>query len=267
MVAQKPRYTFHMHRLFPATLFVLLGAPFFAGAAEFPSRALFLSHTPVTEGETVLIHAVVANDAADAFEGEVRYRTGETSLGVVPVTLDSGEARTVSLSWTPEAGSYTVVAELRSPDETVVASEQARFSIEEKPSAPKPDDQDEKTKTEVESSQNIQQAIAGVSAPVAEHSAPVFAFVDSARERGAQFLDGQIEQTKERLAERAVLGAATGTEESGGSDAFWKILQTIYLYTLTILRQVLSTAIYFYPLLALGFLYFLWRLYRRISTR
>lgn len=267
MVARKSGYTLgRMHRHLSIAA-LLLAAPSIVFAAAFPSQALFLSKSPVTEGETVLIHAVVANDAGGKFDGEVRYRSGEASLGTVPVTLAPGEARTVSLSWTPAKGTYAITAELRS-GETVAASEQARFTVKEKP-----DTQEEEAaansprSTSVESSAPIQEAIAEAAPAVAERSAPVFAVIDSARERGAEFLDAQIAQTKTRLEERAVLGATTGTDEKSGSDTAVKIFQTVYLYLLTLLRAVVATAFYFYPLFVAGFLYALWRLYRRLSAR
>jgi hypothetical protein len=248
---------------------LLLAAPSIVFAAAFPSQALFLSKSPVTEGETVLIHAVVANDAGGKFDGEVRYRSGDSSLGTVPVTLAPGEARTVSLSWTPTKGTYSITAELRS-GETVAASEQARFTVREKPQAQEEEEpaaSNAARSTSVESSAPIQEAILQAAPAVAERSAPVFAVIDSARERGAEFLDGQIAQTKTSLEERAVLGASTSTDEKSGSDTAIKIFQTAYLYLLTLLRAVVATAFYFYPLLVVGFLYALWRLYRRMSTR
>jgi hypothetical protein len=252
----------YRHLLAAALLFA---APVFALAAAFPSQALFLSKSPVVEGETVLIHAVVANDAERTFEGAVHYRSGEEPLGSVPVKLAPGEARTVSLSWTPQEGSYTITAELRSGD-TVAASKQAKFAVEAKP---KPEEAAAASpgNTSVESSAPIQEVIAEASPAVAERSAPVFAAIDSARQRGAEFLDAQIAQTQKNLEDRAVLGAATNEEERAGSGTALKIFQTAYLYLLTLLRAILTTAFYFYPLLVVGFLYALWRLYRRMSAR
>src|SRR3989344_7118699 len=119
---------------------LLLITPLSAGAAGFAKDSLFLSKSPVTEGETVFIHAVVANDNASAFTGNVVFSVqdgsasgGKDSIGSVAVTLPPGGAQAVSVSWQPTGGSHKVTAELTAGDGTVAESEHATFAVQEKP--------------------------------------------------------------------------------------------------------------------------------------
>lgn len=120
--------------------------------------------------------------------------------------------------------------------------------------------------TPVESSANIQQTIADVSPQVAQSARPVFTTLDSWRAKGAEFLDTQIAQTKERLPAGGVLGAETTKNASSDPmGSALNIFQTLYFYLLTVLRYIIASAVLFYPLLAILFLWSLWKLYRRMS--
>jgi hypothetical protein len=242
-----------------------LALPLVAGAAGFSSSALFLSKSPVVEGETILIHAVVQNESAEPFSGELAFETGTTTIGTVPVTLEAGEARTVSISWSPAAGTHTVVALLESTSGEVAADERASFTVAKKPE-PKPAGSSSAAaeRTDVETSSTIQSAIENTSPTAAKYSAPVLTSLDSLREKGTYVLDGQIAQTRDRLESGEVLGESD--EKTWGQTAS-TIAQTLYLYVLTLMRAILANVALFYPLFAIAFLYALWRLYRRMSGR
>ena len=253
-----------MVRFVLAALIIL--APAIASAAGFAKESLFLSKSPVTEGETVLIYAVLANDTTEQFKGEVRLRSGDTAVGTVSAVLAAGEARTVSVSWSPKAGTHAVTAELKTSAGEILASEQATFVIEEKPSPPTKTLQEEKAAAAVESSAPVKQAIANVSPQAARAAQPVFATLDSWREKGAEFLDKQIADTKGRLPKGGVLGAETAKNASSDPmGSALNVFQTLYLYLLTILRYIIASAVLFYPLLAIIFIWSLWKLYRRMS--
>ena len=121
----------------------------------------------------------------------------------------------------------------------------------------------------VESSAKIQEGIAGVSPAVAGAMAPVFTLVDGGRRSVSDALDTQIENTKGRLGTSvASPGEILGSDavKNAGSNPLgtvWFILQTLYLYLLTILNFIIGSAGVFYPLAAILILYFLWRLVRR----
>src|SRR6185369_15427299 len=263
-------YTIHMRRTFFVLALLLL--PTFAFAAGFAKQSLFLSKTPVQEGETVLIHAVVANEATAKFDGTVVFKDGETKIGSVAVSIAQGGASAVSLSWKPAAGSHSITAELTSGAGVVVEKQSAIFAIAAKP---KPVETSvfstlaSSSPAAVESSQDIQNKIGSFS-PTAENvSKPAFNFFDGLRATAADFIDSQLASTKTKLASTPKSGIVAG--ESTTSDPKiqnpWgtalTVLYTIYIYVLTILRFLIGNAGVFYPLLAAIFIYFLWRTYRR----
>jgi hypothetical protein len=245
------------------SLFLL---PVVAFGAGFAKQSIFLSRSAVMEGDTVLIHAVVENDSADKFPGEVVITDGSTKVGTVPTTLAAGEARAVSLSWTPAAGNHTITAELLDSAGTVVESESATFDVAAKP---KPAAKITATTSEaaaVESSQGIQKQIGNLSPTAEGAAAPVFKLVDSGREALAGVLDGQLASVKPKLTPTPLPGLVEGAQTVKLPDEqswFWSILYTVYYYILTVLRFLVGSAAVFYPLLCLAFFYILWRTFKR----
>lgn len=241
-------------------LFFLL-LPMTLQAASFAKESLFLSKASVTEGDTVLLHAVVLNRESSAFSGELVFSEAGVTIGSATVSLKSGEADTHSVSWKPTAGTHTVKAALRSAD---VQTEElsATFVIAAKPTA-------SSSSSAVGSSADIQQKIAEVSPSVAQATAPAFVLLDGGRAQAATFIDTQITETKQKLAtaDTKIPGSVAGVQTEALSDpvgGFWYALYTIYFYLLTIARFIIGSAAVFYPLLAVLFIYGLWRLYRRM---
>lgn len=242
-------------------LFALL-FPTFVFGAGFAKESLFLSKSPVIEGETVFIHAVVANESQIKFTGEVVFRDKEEKIGVVAVTIAPGGAQAVSVSWKPSPGSHEVSAELTAGDGTVVEKQSANFSIQEKlkPEAPQ-------TPSEVESSENIKKVIAGFSPGVANATAPVFATIDSLRSKGADLLDTGIAWAKKKVEGKGEV-KGTSTDGQAASEGIvgtiWYFVSTILLYFFTLLRFLIGNAGIFYPLLAALFFFALWKMYRKM---
>ena len=243
---------------------VIFLLPSLASAAGFAKQSLFLSKTPVTEGDTVLIHAVVSNEAASSFTGDVVFKEADQKIGSVVVTIAPGGANAVSVSWKPLAGSHDVTAQLTANDGSVVEQESATFAVNPKPvpaSATAPTD------TTVESSQNIQNTIGQYSPAVASTTAPVFSGIDSFRSKAADALDSGINWAKSTTGGKnagQVLGASTSnTSSSGIVDTLLNILALIVLYLFTVLRFLVGSAGIFYPILAIVFFYLLWRTYKR----
>ncbi len=253
-----------------AVVFMLLLLPALASGAGFAKQSLFLSKSSVTEGETVLIHAVVNNDATEKFAGSLIFSDNSSrNIGSVPVSLAAGESSVVSVSWKPAAGSHTVVAELKAGAETI-EKQSATFVIAEKPKpAVTADSNAAQYAAAVESSAAIQKQIDSLSPQAASATAPVFTLLDGARSAAADVLDTQIANTKTKLGAGAgnpgeVLGASDVQQAgSNPSGAFWYIAQTLYLYLLTILRFIVGSAGVFYPVLAIIFLFVLWKIFRR----
>lgn len=248
--------------------------PEVAQGAGFAKESLFLSKTPVVEGDTVLIHAVVANESATTFTGEVVFSVqdgsasdGKDKIGAVAVMIAPGGANAVSVSWKPSAGSHTIVAELADPDGAVVEKQSASFTINAKPEPASAHDQ---AAAAVESSQNIQNSIGQYSPAAASTVKPVFEIIDSLRAKAADSLDAGIDWAKEKTGGKKptgrageVLGSSTAdTTSSGIIGTLWNILALIALYTFTILRFIVGSAGIFYPVFAIIFFYFLWRTFK-----
>ncbi len=236
-------------------------------AAQFAPSALFLSKEAAVEGETVLIHAVVQNDAATKFPGNLVIRDGDEQVGSVPVTLAANEVRAVSVSWTPGPGSHKVTAQLMDQAGTVVKSESKTFTIAAKPK-PKPaaatSSKSSNSAAAVESSADIQAKIDDLSPAAGGALAPVFRLVDGSRSAIADVLDSQIANTKPKVTETPGVVAGTSTIAAPDQGSwFSSIFNTVYLYILTALRFVIGSAGVFYPLLAVVFFYVLWRTFKR----
>ncbi len=246
---------------------VLILFPSYVGATGFAKQSLFLSKTPVTEGDTVLIHAVVENDTTASFTGTVVFAEGTDKIGVVAVTIAAGGANAVSVSWKPTAGSHTIEAQLTGKDGSVVEKESATFTINEKPKPASSTSTDPELEAAIESSQNIQNEIGQYSPAAASTTAPAFAAIDSLRAKAADALDSGIAWGKSKTGGKSageVLGDATTTVAVGGvMGAVWTVLGLIVLYICTLLRFVVGSAGAFYPLLTIVFFYILWRTYKR----
>jgi hypothetical protein len=256
-----------MHKTYLVGVFVaFLFIPTSAFAAGFAKQSLFLSQDSVTEGDTVLVYAVVQNDQPSSFTGSVVLSDGSDAMGNVSVTLKAGEAQAVSVSWTPTAGSHTVTAELEGTDGTVVEKESETFDIAAKPTPASDDSIAQSQSAAVGSSQPIQNEINSVSPQVASTLAPVFTTVDSGRATAATFLNSQLANTQKNLGTTTgqVLGAETqnNSSSSGIVGNAWYIAETIYFYILTLLVFIIDTAGVFYPLLVIIFFYLLYRTYR-----
>src|SRR3989344_6835401 len=240
--------------------------PAAALAAGFAKGSIFLSKPSVIEGETVLIHAVVANDAASAFSGEL-VLADDKKIGAVPLTLSAGEAQAVSVSWKPQSGAHTVIAELKNKDGETVEKESATFYIKPKPAASAANAASAGQASQsaaVGSSQPIQNKIASFSPGTAEAAAPVFQVMDSVREKAADFLDNQIAKAKAEIEKRPGLVEGVQTENLPSTfDWLWTIVYTILLYVWTILRFIVGYAGIFYPVLAVAFFYLLWKIISR----
>ncbi len=251
----------------PWALAACLLCPLYAGAAQFAPSALFLSKEGASEGETVLIHAVVQNDSAARFPGTVVFRDGDAQIGSVPATLEPHEVRAVSLSWTPGPGSHAVTAALEDAEGKAVQSETERFSVAATPKAKGEDARSASSSiaAAIESSADIQEKIEGVSPAASGALEPVFRLVDGSRTAIADVLDAQIAATKPKLAPTPGVVAGTSTALRAPEQGHWfsSAFTTAYYYILTALRAVIGSAGAFYPILALAFLFILWRAFKR----
>ena len=274
MIARKyVRYTFAMHALKFALIGTLL-LPSVAWGAGFAKQSLFLSKSPVVEGDSVLIYSVVQNDDTAKFDGNLvvfAQKDGgdKEKVGTVAASIAPQGADTVSLSWKPLAGAYTVTAELTQKDGTVVESESARFTINEKP---KPASSDNgitsDTNAPVESSADVQAMLAKFVPGISGVSGPLFSSIDSFRAQAAGLLDQGISWSKSKVGVKQpgeVLGASTqNTSPEGIMGTLSYFAGMIALYFFSVLRWVIANAGIFYPVVAIAFLYALWRIFARM---
>src|SRR3989338_1124026 len=134
---------------------------------------------------------------------------------------------------------------------------------------PKPVATSSQSAAAVESSAKIQEGIAGLSPAAASATAPFFTMVDGGRAALSDVIDVQIANTKNNIGPTAgkpgeVLSAeAVKNAPQNPMGTLWFILQTLYLYLLTLLSFIIGSAGVFYPVAALLILYLLWRLIRR----
>lgn len=249
---------------YAALVFGLLLAPSLAFGAGFAKQSLFLSKSSVMQGDTVLIHAIVSNDTAIKFSGTLKLHDETGEIGGVPVSLAAGEASAISVSWKPATGSHTVTAELRDGSGALVEQESSTFQVA---ALPQPVAANQ-TAAAVDSSQNIQRAIANISPAAAQASQPVFAAIDAGRAKASDALDMGLNWAKTQIQTPGqVLSAQTQKNSTGTAQGIggtlWVVMATLALYILSILQFVIGNSGIFYPALAILFFYLLWRLYRR----
>jgi len=254
-----------MRKMLAAVVLMSL-VPLAASAAGFANQAIFLSKSPVVEGESVRIYATVSNPASDTFKGSVLISENGETIGTMPLTLTTGGAQTVSVVWKPAAGSHTVKAALIQ-DGATAAETQQTFVVQEQPKPkavePDPTETTDQTAAAVESSAGIQQSIQSISPAVGNASKPVFSTLDGVRQSIANVADQQLEKVGPKVSKGQSKGQVEGISTEATQPWYWSIVWTIYFYILTLVRFLVGSAGVFYPLLAVLFLYFLYRMFRR----
>lgn len=256
-----------MHYARAAALALLL-LPSIAFGAGFAKQSLFLSKSPVTEGEQVFVHAVVQNDAAAPFDGDLVFstKTGDTKdkIGSVAVSIAAGGAQAASVSWKPAAGDQTVVAALTQKDGTVVEEESATFSIAKKPMPVVVSTTTLADAGPVESSADVQAMIAKFSPAFAGVLGPAFQGIDSFRGTANGFLNQGLAWSKNTIGSKKpseVLGAATSDLSPTGIIGTLSYFgATVATYVILILKWILTHTGVFYPVVAIGFLFAIWKL-------
>ncbi|MEI7720251.1 MAG: hypothetical protein WCI89_03530 [bacterium] len=236
--------------------------PSFAGAASFANSSIFLSKSSAVAGDNIFVHVVIKNDTETKFAGNILFQDGDATIGTLPASLASGEGNVFSVSWVPTAGSHTITATLEDSGGATVEKQSGTFVV-----AAAPVSTNATQTASVDSSVAIQQTIANISPAVASTTQPLFSALDSVRQGAANIIQDQITATMPKVMP-SVLGTSTVYKaQTQPGWSFWSILWTIYLYILTILKSILSTAVFFYPFLALLFFFLLWRLLKRIGGR
>lgn len=256
---------------FAVAALLLFLAPEFALGAGFAKQSLFLSKSPVTEGEQVFVHAVVQNDAAVKFDGDlifsIKGQDGKKErIGSVAVLIAASGAQAASVSWTPPAGDQTVVAALTQKDGTVVEEEEATFSIAKKPT-PVVVRTDPADTQSVEPSDDVQAMISKFIPPISGLTEPVFTSIDTFRIKANSLINNGIAWSKNKIGGKSagqVLGSATSkdnTTPKGILDTVIFLAAMLSLYVLSILKWMVTHTGVFYPAAAILFLFVLWKIF------
>jgi hypothetical protein len=259
-----------MHRF----AFLLLALPFFVSAdAGFARSSLWLSSQEITEGQSATLYASLSN-TGEKLDGEVSFLDNGTQFGKVSIALAPGEGRIISVSWKPaEGGTHALKAILADAGGKAIDELSIAVVVQNKPAT----EQEAKVAAAIESSDSIQKAIAEYVPQASGIANPVFEKLDSLRGSGTVFLDGQIaeatqklEETKSKkevLAKAKVLGAESDDAKSEDRKlTVTYLLNTLLLYTLSVIRFALSHAAVFYPLIAIIILGGLWKAFQRIRN-
>lgn len=245
--------------------FILFSFPLLAGAAGFAKDTIFLSTNSPVEGQTILIHASVSNPTTSKFTGKLEVHDELGAIGNAAVSLEAGAADDISVQWKPKAGAHTVVATLKDNAGAAVEESSQTFSIAAK-TPPAGASAASAGAAGVQSSQQIQNSIGSISPETQKYSAPVFTMIDSGRVFAAKELQKGIDWSKKQAGVSKVSpgsGAFVSNDESSAGKTAWSVLGTVSLYILTVLLYIVTNAGIFYPVLAVLFLYFLWKMFRR----
>src|SRR5690348_10609474 len=100
-----------MKRYFWAATLALLFSPSLLLAAEsaagFTHNSLWLSNTSAQAGEKITIYTVVYNSTKGTIEGDVEFDLDAKPLVTSHVSLEAGETKIVSTTWSSEKGTHS----------------------------------------------------------------------------------------------------------------------------------------------------------------
>lgn len=248
-----------------------------ADTTGFADGSVWVSKTPLIEGETVLIHAALTNGLSTKLTGTLVFKDNNVAIGSVPFSLAVGEARIVSLSWKATSGNHSISASITdASNQGTTGTESVTVLVEQKPA---PALQEKKTTATSSTSavafsdsEDIQGAIGSVSPKAEEVVDPAFSKIDSLRKSGADILTEQTKKTESKIAslsakkaELSELDTAESKSE-GRKVSIYQMLSTLLLYIYNVLLVVVSKAGLFYPLFAFLFFFTLYKIYQRMRN-
>lgn len=240
------------------------------GAVGFTQDSVWLSHTPVIEGETVSIYAALTNGTQETLRGVAYFRDNGVSIGSLPITLKPGEARIISVPWSPKEGEHALAVEIASSTITLPKNTETTSVVVKERGYTPPAPQGAAAGVAFSDSSSIQARIETLSPAVKGFMQPLFETVDGWRLRGANFLGAHTDSARadvERISAEKKALAEEGTPEAETASrklTVSYILHTILLYIYEALQTLIAKAGFFYPLVAVLFFLFLWKLVRRV---
>ena len=97
--------------------------------AGFPSSAIWASKMSATEGETVVISAVVYNSDTSSLHGTIVFTGNGTRIDAREFELPTSGSQIHSIEWKPKAGEYRVAAVIEGTSSQVSARETSSILI------------------------------------------------------------------------------------------------------------------------------------------
>ena len=246
----------------------------FADTTGFAEGSVWVSHTPIVEGETVLIHAALTNGSDTKLTGTVVFKDNSKAIGSIPFTLESGEARIVSLSWKATAGSHSLTASIEKASDAGAAQTQTLdVSVASKEIAvpiSTPAKKDNAAAVAFTNAKPLEDAIGSVSPKAEEITKPVFTTLDSFRKSAGEVLGAQTSATEAKVASLSAQKKKLTAENTpaatseGRKVSAYQIFNTVLLYIYEVLLVIVSSAGYFYPVFFFLFFFILYKIFQRI---
>lgn len=267
-----------MRRLLFAALLLSPTIAFAAVQAGFPTQSIWVSTISATEGETVVISAVVVNDTTSMLRGTLAFLANDSRIGAREFELPSGKSQIHSIEWKPKKGEYKLIARIEGTSAELSQKETPAISVTVK-EPPAPPSEIERTITQVVQTGST---IASSSAPVIMETAQnIFAQTERLRNAGIERLENYLASNatsdSREVPEGSIAGTSTGSTGSlqasnaarfdasadKGKGMLSNIAQTAAAAALFGLKNVAL----FYPTLAFIILGTLYLLARRIRRR
>ncbi|MBI2612894.1 hypothetical protein HYW59_03760 [Candidatus Kaiserbacteria bacterium] len=262
------RFIFLAILLFPA---FIVAATIQAG---FPSQSIWVSSQSATEGETVVVSAVVVNGAEEQLHGTLVFFANDSRIGAREFTLPANQGQIHSIEWKPNKGEYKLLARIEGTSAELSQKETPPITVTVQ-EPPAPPSEIERTITQVVQTGS---SIASSSAPVIIQTAQnIFAQTESLRNAGIERLENYLASNaaSQDVPKGSIAGTSTRSTSSGqasNSAGFGSGEKNVSVLS-SMAQTAAAGALFafkniglFYPVLAfliLGTLYLLARRVRR----
>lgn len=269
----------------------------------FPARGVWFSKSSFLEGEEVLIHVIVFNDASGTFSGTTEFHDSATLLGKVPFTItNTQKVKVVSLKWKATAGDHRISANITDPKLTLSNGTVIHLTLPDSKTSESPIfvEQDLNHNLIADSAEpkptttppTAESEVFGRGADMVKNAVPesvksvtgnIFTHVDNFREQEHGYVEvarvdniAQIDALNQKeIAMIAAKGSAksngqqnvaTSTPEFGGSDHIERPLRYVYWAFLVLSEAILGHPWLFYIILFFVCYSILRALWRKIRS-
>jgi len=243
------------------------------GAVGFTSDPVWLSRTPAYENEKISVYASLTNSTEEVLRAVAYFRDNGTLIDTLPVSLQPGEARILTISWTPTKGKHTLAVEIASstidlPAKTKTTSVSVLAKEEQVPQKGLLNGPSQAAAATYSDSSIIQGAIGKLSPTVQAYTSPVFGFIDSKRQKFSDFLNDKAEKTRTVLSnaslQKKALEGKSDRESQKASRQYTisQFVNTALLYVFEALALLTSSALLSYGVFVLLVIYVCYKIFR-----